>query len=459
MLPTSLLPALKRYWGYDTLRPPQAAVVEALLAGEDALIVLPTGYGKSLCFQLPAILQTGLTLVITPLVALMEDQAGDLHRRGLPAAALHSQLPAYVRRRVLERLPQLRLLYLSPETLLSPAVWSRLPGLKLNGLIIDEAHTLVQWGESFRPDYRRLGTVRAALGQSFAIATFTATANPRTLATLTSVLQLQSPRQITVAPARPNIRIQIQTVWTPWQRQQQMRQLIRAQKSTTGLIFVRTRQAAETIANQLQQHGFQTAAYHGGLGASERRRLEGAWLNGELPFIVTTNAFGMGINKPDVRWILHLSPPPNLTDYLQEIGRAGRDGQTALALMLVTPVWLDASDEQQAQWRSRQARQHYQAAQTLLRQLPQRGHYDTTIEHFGATAKLSLALLHQAGAITWHDPFHFERLNLTTLPTPTDLGTEMQAFIATRTCRWQYLLQAFGFAADSPCGTCDRCRR
>ena len=180
--------AFKKIWGYEDFRPPQGEIIRSLLSKRDTLIVMPTGGGKSICFQLPALLQSGLTLVVSPLVALMENQVQELRQRHLPAALLHSELPSYQRKQTLQALErqQLRLLYLSPETLLSPPVWERLcqPQLKINGLILDEAHCLVQWGETFRPAYRRLGAVRPALlkskpeGTQIAIASFTATADP-----------------------------------------------------------------------------------------------------------------------------------------------------------------------------------------------------------------------------------------------------------------------------------------
>ena len=195
--------AFKKIWGYDDFRPPQAEIIRILLEQRDALIVLPTGGGKSICFQLPALLQTGITLVISPLVALMENQVQELRERQLPAALLHSELPTYQRKQTLKALEnqQLRLLYLSPETLLSAPVWERLsqPQLKINGLILDEAHCLVQWGDTFRPAYRRLGTIRTTLlkykpeGTKISIAAFTATADPSAQQIIRKVLQLQQP--------------------------------------------------------------------------------------------------------------------------------------------------------------------------------------------------------------------------------------------------------------------------
>ncbi len=217
--------AFQKIWGYDDFRPPQGEIIRSLLSGRDALIVMPTGGGKSICFQLPALLQNGLTLVVSPLVALMENQVKELRDRHLPAALLHSELPSFERKKTLQQLErqQLRLLYLSPETLLSQQVWQLLcqPQLKITGLILDEAHCLVQWGDTFRPAYRRLGAIRPALlkykpaGTQIAIAAFTATADPVAQNTIAQVLQLQQPEIYLQNPYRENLHLKVQIVWTP----------------------------------------------------------------------------------------------------------------------------------------------------------------------------------------------------------------------------------------------------
>ena len=211
--------AFKRIWGYDDFRPPQGEIIKSLLDHKDALIVMPTGGGKSICFQLPALLKTGLTLVISPLVALMENQVQELQDLHLPAALIHSQLMPQQRRKTLHLVEQnqLRLLYLSPETLLSSPVWSVIsqPHVKINGLILDEAHCLVQWGDTFRPAYRRLGAIRSTLlnlkptDQKIAIAAFTATADPDAQNTIKQVLQLENPQQFLLSPYRSNLELNI----------------------------------------------------------------------------------------------------------------------------------------------------------------------------------------------------------------------------------------------------------
>lgn len=242
--------AFQKIWGYEDFRPPQGEIVSSLLAQKDALIIMPTGGGKSICFQLPALLQTGLTVVVSPLVALMENQVQELRQRQLSAALLHGELPASQRRVTLQALErqQLRLLYVSPETLLSAPVWERLsqPQLQINALILDEAHCLVQWGDTFRPAYRRLGAVRPALlkskppGTKISIAAFTATADPSAQNIIQTVLQLQQPETFRLNPYRPNLHPTVHIAWTPRGRKQLLLKFIQNRPQQAGLIYVRT---------------------------------------------------------------------------------------------------------------------------------------------------------------------------------------------------------------------------
>ncbi|MDX2241381.1 MAG: RecQ family ATP-dependent DNA helicase [Leptolyngbyaceae cyanobacterium bins.302] len=304
--------ALQQFFGYSSFRSPQQDIVECLLQKQDALIVLPTGGGKSICFQLPALMQPGVTLVISPLVALMENQVQELRQKNLPAALIHSELPKSQYRQTLWLLAnqRLRLLYLSPETLLSAKVWDVLcqPNLVVNGLILDEAHCLVQWGDTFRPAYYRLGSVRRSLRDAqnkpltvqhsqIPIAAFTATADPTTQQTIQRILQLENPHSFRLSPYRSNLHLALQTVWTPRQRRQRLLALIQQHPDQSGLVYVRTRRDSEQLATWLSQQGYSTAAYHAGLSAQERRAIEQAWLTQRLGFVVCTNAFGMELIK------------------------------------------------------------------------------------------------------------------------------------------------------------------
>ncbi|MBW4421751.1 MAG: RecQ family ATP-dependent DNA helicase [Myxacorys californica WJT36-NPBG1] len=481
---------LQQIWGYSDFRFPQGEIIQTLLTGQDALIILPTGGGKSICFQLPALMQSGLTLIVSPLVALMENQVQDLKRRRLPAALLHSEMPNADRKKVLWALEtqQLRLLYLSPETLLSASVWQRLcaPNLKINGLMVDEAHCLAQWGETFRPAYYRLGAVRPALlqhkppGTRIAIAAFTATADPITQQTIQRVLRLDAPNLFRLSPYRSNLSLNVQSVSTPRGRRQRLFQFIQAQGQQPGLVYVRTRSDSEALAAQLQQQGYRTAAYHAGLGAigsaklpwiassktcasgANRRQIEHDWLSGKLQFVVCTNAFGMGIDKPDLRWIVHYHAPLLLSEYVQEIGRAGRDGKQAIALTLASN-WLDPDDKKRWDFFQRQARSQIQSAQQLAQKIPTEGSVADVSKQFKEGA-IALSLLHSSGNLTWSDPFHY-KINVTrnTKNNATlNSAQPMRTYLTTKGCRWQFLLSAFGFEAEAKafhCGQCDSCQK
>ncbi|BAY87240.1 ATP-dependent DNA helicase RecQ [Calothrix parasitica NIES-267] len=468
----------QQIWGYEDFRPPQGEIVQSLLAKKDTLIIMPTGGGKSICFQLPALLQTGLTLVVSPLVALMENQVQELKERKLKAALLHSQLSSSQRRQTLQALErqQLRLLYLSPETLLSPPVWERLshPELVINGLILDEAHCLVQWGDTFRPAYRRLGAVRPALlkskrrGTKIALAAFTATADPLAQTVISETLRLQQPAVFKLNPYRSNLNPNVRIIWTPQGRRQQLFKFIHKNQHSSGLVYARTRKDTENLAAWLTQKGYKTASYHGGLGAEARRQIEASWLGGKIPFVVCTSAFGMGINKPDVRWVIHYQAPLLLSEYVQEIGRAGRDGKPAEAMTLISEPTglLNPEDKQRQKFFEDKLREQQLTAKQLIKKLPAKGELEA-VKKKNPDAVLALSLLHSMGKLKWIDPFNYsidknskkESNNNQQQLNPTN---QMQQYLNTRKCRWQFLLTAFGFekeATNLRCGHCDNCRK
>jgi ATP-dependent DNA helicase RecQ len=461
---------LKTFWGYDRFRPMQGEIVTTLLQRQDVLVMLPTGAGKSLCFQLPALVQDGLSVVVSPLVALMENQVHALQSRQAPAALLHSEQSREQRQQTLRKLEQgqLKLLYLSPESLLSPIMWQQLLGVssRLRSLIIDEAHCITQWGSSFRPAYRRLGTVRAALPQNttdrIAIAAFTATADPITQRDIQQVLGLNKPQIFRSSPYRKNLFLRIVRVWTPAARRDRLQSFIQAQGKTAGLVYTRSRRDSETLATWLQQQGHETAAYHAGLGAQQRRRIEQQWLSGQMPFVICTSAFGMGVDKSNCRWICHFHPPLTLAEYLQEIGRAGRDGQPAqTALLASEPTGLlDPTDKERREGFLKQMRSQNQLAQKLAQKLPHEGYLPDVLKQ-EPQAELALAILHQQNQLIWVDPFHF-RLTKSTLPSSSsEPQTSIEAYLATKQCRWAFLLGAFGFAREAQglrCENCDRCQ-
>lgn len=471
--------SFKSIWGYEDFRFPQGEIINNLLAHKDALIIMPTGGGKSICFQLPALLQTGLTLVVSPLVALMENQVAELQQKKLPAALLHSELPPWQRRKTLQALEQqnLRLLYLSPETLLSSKVWEKLchPQLKINALILDEAHCLVQWGDTFRPAYRRLGAVRQTLqkskppGTKISLAAFTATADLEAQKVIQQVLQLQKPQIYRLNPYRPNLHPKVSIAWTQRSRQQQLlsfiKEFVRGNSQQAGLVYVRTRRDSEELSTWLQDKGYITASYHGGLDAEERRNIEAKWLNGTIPFVVCTSAFGMGINKPDVRWVAHYHAPLLLSEYVQEIGRAGRDGKPARALTLISEPtgWLDPEDKQRQKFFTEKMRSQLLSAQKLIKKIPVMGEVNAVAEKF-TEGEVVLSLMHSMGKLEWLDPFKYriKKCNSSGLSTQLNAVKQTNQYLMTKQCRWKFLLNAFGFneqAQNLRCGHCDNCRR
>jgi ATP-dependent DNA helicase RecQ len=469
---------LKQIWGYDQLRSPQGEIIQCILDERDALIVMPTGGGKSLCFQIPALLTNGVTIVVSPLVALMENQVQELTEKGLPAGLLHSELPATQRRQTLQALEhqQLRLLYVSPETLLTPPVWSRLaqPELKIDRLILDEAHCLVHWGETFRPTYRRLGAIRAALlqdrpiGTKMAIAAFTATADPLSQQTIKRVLQLDNPAEFILNPHRQNLRLAVKSIYTPRGRREQLAKFIQQYPNQSGLVYVRTRQTSEDLAAWLREKGDATAAYHAGLSPGARRRVEQDWLSGKLQYVVCTCAFGMGINKANVRWIAHFQPPVLLAEYIQEIGRAGRDGKPAEALLLVCEPtgWLYPEDKQRHKFFTESVDKYYDLAGKLAKQLPASGDV-CEIDRQYPQGTIGLSLLHSIGELVWETPFNYRRTVTGKPPNWQSLQAQQQSlfqqvetYIKYSGCRWEYLLTAFGCQPKDRswrCGNCDKC--
>ena len=467
---------LKEIWGYENFRSPQGEIIQTLLDGEDALVVLPTGGGKSICFQLPALLQTGLTIVVSPLVALMENQVNQLKQLGLSGELLHSELPRSDRKHILQAIRQqeLNLIYLSPETLLSKPVWEIIsqPQIEIASLILDEVHCLIQWGNTFRPAYRRLGAARCSLLKQkppqtkIAIAAFTATADPQAQTEIVKALELKQPKTFLVNPYRPNLSLNIQTVWTPKSRKQQTLKFIQTKKNQSGLVYVRSRKDSKVLADWFKSLHYSAAAYHAGLIAPQRRKIEQDWISGEIQFVICTSAFGMGIDKPDVRFIIHYHAPELVAEYVQEIGRAGRDGKPSHTLTLISEPtgWLDSEDKQRSKFFSHKLDKQYRTAKQLIKQLPNKGEIAVIEEQF-PQGELGLSILHSLGLVSWQDPFHYRKHSSKVTSNHLinflrSYQQQMQQYLRTKQCRWQFLLQAFGFARDAggfKCGGCDNC--
>lgn len=327
------LTTLQQVFGYQSFRPHQEEVIVSLIAGRDAFILMPTGGGKSLCFQIPALIRPGVTIVVSPLIALMKDQVDGLVALGVRAACYNSSLTAGENREVLERLHQNRLdlLYVAPERLMSDDFLALLQGMTPALFAIDEAHCISQWGHDFRPEYIRLGQLRKHF-PAVPIAALTATAEKQTRVDIISCLQLRDPFRVVSGFDRPNIRYSLVDKVKPYQ---QLCEFLLRRTGQAGIVYCLSRKRVEEVANKLNRDGYKAAAYHAGLSSEVRRSVQDDFLRDDVQIITATVAFGMGIDKPNVRFVVHYDLPKNIEGYYQETGRAGRDGLPAEALLLL----------------------------------------------------------------------------------------------------------------------------
>ncbi len=329
--------ALHERFGLQQFRPGQREAALALLEGRDLVAVMPTGAGKSLCFQLPALLLPGPTVVVSPLIALMKDQVDKLRARGIEAAALHSGLPSGERAAVESAMTsgRLRLLYIAPERLGSGAFRESLRRLNPARLVVDEAHCISQWGHDFRPDYRRLAGVRASLGVP--AAAFTATATPDVRADIAAQLGLVNPLDLITGFERANLTLAVETCRGREEKAAALSRLV-GDMGPPGIVYAATRKNVELWADHLTGLGLRTGRYHAGLSDEARADVQDRFLAGRLDVIVATNAFGMGIDKADLRFVAHVEIPGSVEAYYQEAGRAGRDGLPARCTLLFSPA-------------------------------------------------------------------------------------------------------------------------
>lgn len=332
---TALATALERYWGYTSFRPLQREAMSAILAGRDSTVVLPTGGGKSLCFQAPALIRHGLALVVSPLISLMKDQVDTLVGNGVPAACYNSSLPPDQKASVLAglRAGRYRLLYVSPERLVGDGadVFIRLlVGCNVSFVAIDEAHCISQWGHDFRPEYRQLGRLRSCFPE-ISLHAFTATATGRVRRDIASQLGLVNPIELVGSFDRPNL---IYRVLARSNLKRQLRDVLARHRGQAGIIYCASRREVDALAVWLRDEGVRALPYHAGLPDEDRGRNQDAFLEEEAEVIVATVAFGMGIDRSDVRFVVHAGAPQSLEHYQQESGRAGRDGLEAECLLI-----------------------------------------------------------------------------------------------------------------------------
>ncbi|EGX6965079.1 MULTISPECIES: ATP-dependent DNA helicase RecQ [Vibrio] len=395
-LPVTPQRVLEDVFGYQEFRDGQQLVIDAAIEGRDSLVILPTGGGKSLCYQIPALVRSGITLVISPLISLMKDQVDQLKANGVAAECINSTMPREELLSVYNRMHtgHLKLVYVSPERVLMRDFIERLENLPLSMIAVDEAHCISQWGHDFRPEYAALGQLK----QQFSHVPFmalTATADDATRRDILERLQLNNPEVYLGSFDRPNIRYNLVEKHKPVS---QIVRYLETQKGNCGIIYCGSRKKVEMVTEKLCNNHIRAAGYHAGMDADERAYVQEAFQRDDIQIVVATVAFGMGINKPNVRFVVHFDIPRNIESYYQETGRAGRDGLPAEAMMLYDPAdisWLRRMLDEKDDGPQKQVETH--------------------------------------------------KLNA------------MSAFAEAQTCRRQVLLNYFGEYREKPCGNCDIC--
>ncbi|GHC01164.1 RecQ family ATP-dependent DNA helicase [Cerasicoccus arenae] len=476
---------LRKYFGFEQFREPQDEIVSSILGKRDTLVIMPTGGGKSLCYQLPALMLPGVTLVISPLIALMKDQVDALNARGIDAAMINSSQSWDEQRACLDKLNrgELKLVYVAPERFRAQSFVDALRGCEISLVAVDEAHCISQWGHDFRPDYMRLGEALERIGHPLCAA-FTATATPEVRADIAKNLNLRDPSIFVSGFGRDNLSFAIRQVDKRKNKYARIVQLI--ENNGVGIIYCSRRKSVEEVSAGLREDHRPHVIYHGGMTASERDAAQDRFVQGEVPLAVATNAFGMGIDRADIRFVCHYEMPGSVEAYYQEAGRAGRDGKPAYCEMLFCyadkttqdffidgsnpPLTLIYSIYSVLQRNANEQQEVYLAIDEIKDSLPGKAN--------GMAVSAALGILRRHGVIERFDVTGSRMRGtriLKAVKSAGDLGLDARGLLIKRerdenklrrliqfayakSCRQQWILEYFEDADAAECGQCDRCR-
>jgi ATP-dependent DNA helicase RecQ len=476
--------ALEKYFGFREFREPQGEVISGILNGEDVFVVMPTGGGKSLCYQLPAILRDGVTVVVSPLVALMKDQVDALVTKGLSATLINSTISGGEQQQRIRRMREgeFKLVYIAPERFRSRSFLQALGQITIGLFAIDEAHCMSQWGHDFRPDYFRLGSVLEELGRP-QVAAFTATATPEVRTDIVHRLGLENPSIFVAGFARPNLRFVVTEIEREPDKYNRLRDLVRRHR--TGIVYCATRKRVDLVSEELRSWGVRVVSYHGGIDDAGREEAQNQFTQNNCDVAVATNAFGMGIDRADLRFVVHFEIPGSLEAYYQEAGRAGRDGEPAECELLfnyadtrVQDFFIDGSNPSVELIRN---------VYLLLRNMAnERGEVEQSIRDIAAridhenndmAVHSAITILDRHGVIDRYDipgkRIRGTRLlqrDLQPLQLPIDIPAlrekekrdrgklkAMVEYAYGRECRQRIILRYFGDPDLTACGACDIC--
>ena len=466
--------AARKLLGFESLRPGQAEAIRSLLRGQDTLVVQPTGSGKSAIYQIAGALLPGATVIVSPLIALQKDQAEAIDGSGLmDVAVVNSTLSSGAKRETLERIEggEVEYILLAPEQLKKPETLERLQEAHISLFAVDEAHCISQWGHDFRPDYLDLPHAIAALGRPPVLA-MTATASPQVRDDIIARLGLREPRVLVRGFDRPNISLRVDVFTTPEEKfDALLRRVEFADKP--GIVYVATHKEVESLTAALNARGVEAVGYHGGMKAKDREAIQNAFMSGETPVIVATNAFGMGVDKADIRFVFHADPSDSVDAYYQEIGRAGRDGEPAEAVLFYR-----AQDINAQRYKTGGGTVNSADLEAVVRALQEHGgpmSADEVAEATGLTKRKLANLLHkleEVRAVCLRPGGALRLGSGKSLPELMQAAAEkqeaqkelrrerlqqMQEYAESRGCRREFLLRYFGDDYAGPCGNCDRC--